>query len=84
MDVASSADSDPAEREENQDLHAALMRCVRSLPAGQRSLVVLALDGLAYREIAAITGLTENHVGVALSRACKSLTEKMKGISHEL
>ncbi len=84
IDSATSLESSPAEREENQDLQAALMRCVRALAPGQRSLVILSLDGLAYRDIAEITGLTENHVGVALSRARKILTEKMKGISHEL
>lgn len=84
IDAATSEESSPAEREEHQDLQAALMRSVRALAPGQRSLVILALDGLAYREIAEITGLTENHVGVALSRARKILTEKMKGISHEL
>ena len=45
---------------------------------------MLLLDGLAYREIAEVTGLTENHVGVALTRARKRLTELLKGISHEL
>ena len=65
VESASSLESSPAERQEHEDLHAALMRSVRTLPPGQRSLVILALDGLAYREIAEITGLTENHVGVA-------------------
>lgn len=82
--TAHSAESTPAEHQEKGDLHAALMTAVRALPPGQRSLVVLALDGLAYRQIAEITGLTENHVGVTLSRARQSLTQKMQGISHEL
>lgn len=49
-----------------------------------RALVLLSLDGLAYREIAEITGLTENHVGVALTRARKRLAELMKGVTDEL
>lgn len=84
VETATSDEHSPADRQEHGDLMAALMQAVRSLPPGQRSLIVLALDGLSYREIAEITGMTENHVGVALTRARKVLTEKMKGISHEL
>lgn len=49
-----------------------------------RALVLLSLDGLAYREIAEITGLTENHVGVALTRARQRLAELLKGVTDEL
>lgn len=84
LDAAVSEECDPANRGEHGDLMERLMIAVRSLPEAQRSLVVLALDDLSYREIAEITGLTENHVGVALSRARKTLTLKMQEISHEL
>lgn len=83
IDAAVSADGDPANRQEQGDLMQRLMIAVRSLPAAQRSLIVLALDDLSYREIAEITGMTENHVGVALSRARKALAQKMEEISHE-
>lgn len=84
VEAAPSEDTSPAERQEQGDLMETLMRSVRSLPPGQRSLIVLALDGRSYREISEITGMTENHVGVALTRARQTLTEHMKGISHEL
>ncbi|GAB5558722.1 MAG: sigma-70 family RNA polymerase sigma factor [Synoicihabitans sp.] len=84
VEATASGETSPADREERGDLMNSLMEAVRSLPKAQRSLVVLALDDLSYREIADVTGLTENHVGVALSRARKALTQKMKEISHEL
>jgi len=84
IDSAVSGEVDPAGREEQDDLMDRLMAAVRSLPTAQRSLVVLALDDLSYREIAEITGMTENHVGVALNRARKALATKMEEISHEL
>jgi RNA polymerase sigma-70 factor (ECF subfamily) len=43
-----------------------------------RALMLLALDGLAYREIAEITGLTENNVGVSLTRARQRLAAQME------
>ena len=42
---------------------------IRTLPPIDRSLVVLALEGYRYAEIADITGLTETNVGARLSRA---------------
>jgi len=84
LDAAVSDEHDPADRGEQDDLRDRLMAAVRGLPTAQRSLVVLALDDLSYREIAEITGMTENHVGVALNRARKALAAKMKEISHEL
>lgn len=46
-----------------------------------RSVALLLLDGFSYKEIAAIVGLTESHVGVKINRiksalAGKSLEEK--------
>ena len=54
------------------------------MPDFDRALVLLMLDGLAYREIAEVTGLTENHVGVALTRARKRLAALLKGVTDEL
>lgn len=41
-----------------------------------RSVALLMLDGLSYREIAAVVGLTESHVGVKISRIKSALIEK--------
>lgn len=57
---------------------------IRQLPAVDRSLVLLSLDGVAYREMAEIHGLTESNVGVRLNRAKQQLAKAMKGALHEL
>jgi RNA polymerase sigma-70 factor (ECF subfamily) len=61
-----------------------LYAAIHALPMFDRALILLALDGLPYREIAEITGLTENHVGVSLTRARKRLATLMKGVTDEL
>lgn len=74
----------PAESAGQRELVEKLYRAIQTLPDFDRALVLLALDGLAYREIAEVTGLTESHVGVALLRARKRLAEQMKGAIDEL
>jgi RNA polymerase sigma-70 factor (ECF subfamily) len=78
-EVASPADS-AGQRELLEKLYTA----IRAMPDFDRALVLLSLDGLPYREIAEVTGLTENHVGVALTRARKRLAGHMKGLIDEL
>jgi RNA polymerase sigma factor (sigma-70 family) len=68
------------EREALEHLYAA----VRRLPALDRSIILLHLDGLGYAEIAAIHGLTEGNVGARLSRLKQKLITTLEGITHEL
>jgi len=77
--AASPAD-DAAHREMLEKLYGA----IHALGDLDRVLVLLMLDGLAYREMAEITGQTENSVGVALTRARKRLAAIMKGVTDEL
>jgi RNA polymerase sigma-70 factor (ECF subfamily) len=74
----------PAESAGQRELLEKLYTAIHAMPEFDRALVLLVLDGLAYREIAEVTGLTENHVGVALLRARKRLAELMKGVTDEL
>lgn len=74
----------PAELAGDEEMLTELYAAIHALPMFDRALVLLALDGLAYREIAEITGLTENHVGVSLTRARQRLAERLKGVTHEL
>jgi RNA polymerase sigma-70 factor, ECF subfamily len=74
----------PAEAAGHQDMLEQLYAALQTMPASERALVLLMLDGLAYREIAEVTGLTENHVGVALTRARKHLATLLKGVTDEL
>jgi RNA polymerase sigma-70 factor (ECF subfamily) len=74
----------PAEVAGNRDLLEQLYSALQAMPPSERALVLLMLDGLAYRDIAEVTGMTENHVGVALTRARKHLAGLLKGVTDEL
>lgn len=57
---------------------------IRRLPPVDRSLLLLHLDGVSYAAMAEIHGLTENNVGVRLTRLKQKLTDALQEISHEL
>lgn len=52
-----------------KQLHA----CIRQLGDIDKNIVMLSLDELSYKEIAGITGLTENHVAVRMKRLREKL-----------
>ena len=56
---------------------------IRQFPPLDRSLLVLSLDEVSYREMAEIHGIAENLVGVRLTRARAKLIEQMKEEIHE-
>lgn len=84
MESLDHPDAGPAARVERGDLLACVYEALHRLPPLDRSLLLLQLDGLSYREAAEVTGLSENHVGVALTRARQRLAAQLKGIRHEL
>ncbi len=63
---------------------AKLYAAIRQLKPVDRSLMLLSLDGLSYREMAEILGLSESNVGVKLNRIKSQLTQTLKGNDHEL
>ena len=64
--------------EAREDLESVL-RLLATLPASQQEVVRLKFQaGLSYQEIASVTGLTVNHVGVLLHNALKSLRETIR------
>ena len=73
-DPASDTEASVASREER----ARLQHAVRRLPVKYREVVVLMLEGLDYREIAAVAGITESNVGVRLNRARQKLRELLE------
>ncbi|HEY3756616.1 MAG TPA: RNA polymerase sigma factor [Opitutaceae bacterium] len=75
---------DPAEGVAQGERLAQLYDSIRTMSKSDRTLVLMMLDDLSYREIAEVTGLTENQVGVGLTRARKRLMEIMKGVTNEL
>jgi len=74
----------PGRTHEHDEILQEIYRKVRALPVAERSLVILLLDGLSYREISEITGLSENRVGVALTRIRKKLANSLKEVRDEL
>jgi len=54
-------------REESQQL-VHLRSCIKQLNNSDKGLITLYLEELPYKEIAEITGLTENHVAVKIKR----------------
>ena len=45
-----------------------LRKCIKKLNDGDKAIIALYLEELAYKEIASILGLTENHVAVKIKR----------------
>ena len=61
-------DSVTAEKRKNQ-----LFLAMHQLPDQVRQVISLALEGMTYTEIAEIVGITENNVGVVISRGKQRL-----------
>jgi RNA polymerase sigma factor (sigma-70 family) len=72
-------DSDALTDERLVKLYAA----IRELKPVDRSLMLLSLDGLSYREMAEVLGLSESNVGVKINRIKTQLTQTLKGNEHE-
>ena len=71
-------ESSAAELIESSDTHAGVLRHLATLPANQQEVVRLKFqEAMSYRQIAAITGLSESNVGYLLHTAIKSLREKL-------
>jgi RNA polymerase sigma-70 factor, ECF subfamily len=66
---------------EDAERLAGLRSAIASLPDQDRLIMTLLLEGMSYKEIAEITGLTVNHVGVKISRA-KAVLEEMLTEAH--
>ena len=64
---------------------AMLKTCIEQLNESDQSIIVLYLEDLPYREIATVTGLSENHVAVKMKRIKAKLTQCMtqKPANHD-
>jgi RNA polymerase sigma-70 factor (ECF subfamily) len=62
--------------EEPNEQREQLMEALRKLNDADKALITLYLEDLSYQEIAAITGLSENNVGVKLNRI-KTKTQQL-------
>ncbi len=61
-----------------QEKYRALRECISSLNDVDKSIVILSLEELPYKEIASITELTENHIAVKMKRIRKLLLKCIK------
>ncbi len=62
---------------------ARLYAAIHALMPVDRSLMLLLLDGLSYREIAEVLGLSESNVGVKISRIKSQLTRTLNENDNE-
>jgi len=65
--------TDSATTFDNQDR---MFRALRTLTQSEKAIITLYLDDFSYREIAEITGISENYVGVKINR----IKNKLKNI----
>lgn len=55
-----------------------LLEAIGALKPAERALITLYLEDLSYREIARITGISENNVGVKLNRIRSKIEQLLK------
>ena len=69
---------EPAALAEQNDAAGRAQQLVGNLPENQREVIRLKFqDGLSYREIAVVTGLSVSNVGFLIHRGVKTLREQM-------
>ena len=66
---------DSSARTRHQETIEQLYQAIHRLPQSETALVLLYLDGLSYREMSEVLGISESNVGVKLHRARKALNE---------
>lgn len=76
-------EADERARVDREEALARLYSAIRALPKVDAAVVMLHLDGLSYREMAEVLGISESHVGVKLTRARKALAELMPKVTCE-
>jgi len=84
LEVHAVADGEQESREqvEQRETLEQLFQAIHRLPKADAALVLLSLEGLGYRDIADVQGLSESNVGVKLNRVKKTLSELMKERSN--
>ena len=79
--VQSSDEPSPSLVAEQTEAATNVQRLLETLPANQREVVRLKFqNGLSYRQISSITGLTVTNVGFILHTAVKTLRQKMTAL----
>lgn len=68
----------PEERQEPEEQREQLFAALRQLNDADKALIALYLEDLSYQEIAEITGISENNVGVKLTRIRNKIQQLLK------
>jgi RNA polymerase sigma-70 factor, ECF subfamily len=84
LNIAPEPPAHPHEKSHDEEIVEMLYTTIRQLPQLDASLALMQLDGLSYREMSDVLGISENHVGVKLTRIRAHLAEQLKGALHEL
>jgi RNA polymerase sigma-70 factor, ECF subfamily len=67
-----------------QEIIDRLYDAIRQLPPVDASLAIMHLDGLSYQEMAEVLGISENYIGVKLTRIRRQLADRLQGATDEL
>ncbi|MEM9347954.1 MAG: sigma-70 family RNA polymerase sigma factor [Planctomycetota bacterium] len=82
QDAVATAEPGPAEHAAAHDQKSQLLVLVASLPTKHREVVQLRFQGgLAYKDIAEVTGHSVSHVGVLLHEAIVSLRQQLTALN---
>ena len=73
FDAIQLKESDNSLNEDDDEKYKLLKACISTLNESDTSIIVLYLEELSYKQIAEITGLTENHIAVKMKRIRKKL-----------
>lgn len=69
---------------EKKETKNCIARCLEAMDTKTRELIVLYSEGLSYREISDVTGITFTSIGKTLSRALKKLEKELIIKGYEL
>jgi RNA polymerase sigma-70 factor, ECF subfamily len=84
LNVAPEVSAYQSAQSRDKELVQQLYAAIRQLPKLDASLALMHLDGLSYRDMSEVLGITESNVGVKLNRIRKQLAELLKGANDEL
>lgn len=71
------------EESRRQELIERMYAAIRRLPQVDASLALMHLDGLSYREMSDVMGMSENYIGVKLNRIRNKLADELQRESDE-
>lgn len=81
---AAKSQTSPVDEHDKHELIDRLYAAIRQLPKVDASLALMHLDGLSYQEMSEVLGISENYVGVKLTRIRQQLAEHLQGVCNEL